>query len=241
MKQKVKLILLRTTRYNDRNDIALGLTREIGAVSFLVSARSGRSASRQRAMLMPMSVVEGELNLPGGRSIGTFGDLSILIPLQGVYANPLKSSIAMFMADFMAAVVREGSADTALWDFTAASLEALNGLSSARVANFPLVFVMTMAEMLGIAPDSATYCRGRILDLRDGIYRTMFPIHPDIANAAESRMIALIGRMDYSNMHRLKLNRDTRNLILDGMLRFITMHHTKVDSLRTLPVLRTLF
>ena len=42
-------------------------------------------------------------------------------------------------------------------------------------------------------------------------------------------------------MHRLKLNREIRNQILDGMLRFISMHYTRVDALKSLPVLRTLF
>lgn len=241
VKQKVKLILLRTTRYSDRNDIALGLTREAGVVSFLVSASRGRGASRLRALLMPMSVVDGELSVAPGRSIGSLKDVSPVMSLHGVYSNPVKASIAMFMADLMAGVVREGSGDPMLWDFTAASMEALNSLSTIRTANFPLVFVMSLAEMLGITPDSASYSRGRILDLRDGVYRAMFPLHSDVANAEESRLIALIGKMDYSNMHRLKLNREIRNQVLDGMLRFISMHYTRVDSLKSLPVLRTLF
>ncbi len=241
MKQKVRLILLRTTRYSDRNDIALGLTREAGVVSFLMSASRGRSASRQRALLMPMSVVEGELNVQPGRSIGSLRDVSMSMPLHGVYSNPVKSSIAMFMADLMAVVVREGTGDAVLWDFTAASMEALNTLPTAHTANFPLIFVMTLADMLGIAPDSASYSRGRILDLRDGVYRAMFPLHSDVANAEESRLIALLSKLDYSNMHRVRLNRDTRNQILDGMLRFISMHYIRVDALKSLPVLRTLF
>lgn len=190
---------------------------------------------------MPMSIVEGELNIPSGRSIGSFRDIIPIMPLPAVYSNPVKSAIAMFMADLMANVVREGAGDSALWDFTAASMEALNTLPSTRVANFPILFVMSLAGMLGITPDSSSYSRGRILDLRDGIYRATYPLHKDVATAHESRLIALIGRLDYSNMHRLRLNRDERNAILDGMLRFITMHYIKVDTLKSLPVLRTLF
>lgn len=128
-----------------------------------------------------------------------------------------------------------------LWDFAAASIGALNDLPSGRTGNFPLVFTGSLASMLGIAPDSATYTRGRIFDMRDGIYRATFPIHSDVVSASDSRLIALLARMDYGNMHRLKLNRQVRGLILDGMLRFITMHHSRVDTLKSLEVLRSLF
>lgn len=240
MKQKVRLILLRITRYNDRHDIALGLTREGGAVSFMLPAGKGRGASRMRALLMPGSIVEGELNMGVGRTIGSLGDVMPMIPLHAVYANPVKGSVAMFIADVVAAVTAEGSSDPLLWDFVAGSMEALNALSPSRLANFPLVFMASLAGVLGIAPDSGSFSRGRILDLRDGIYRPTHPPHSDTATAAESRVVAFISRLDYSNMHRLRLSRDDRARLLDGMLKFVTLHHARVDSLRTLEVLRSI-
>lgn len=233
--------MLRTTRYSDRHDIALGLSREAGPVSFMVSAGTGRRAARQRALLMPMAVVEGELDMAAGRTVGRLADIMPLLHLPAVNANPVKGAVALFMADLLCAVVRDGMADPLLWDFVVAALEALDKLPAARAANFPIVFVARLAGMLGIAPDSATYTRGRILDLRDGVYRPTAPLHADVATPAESRLIALVCRLGYGDMHRLRLGRDSRNSILDGMLRFITMHHARVDSLKSLPVLRSLF
>lgn len=232
--------MLRITRYSDRNDIALGLSREVGPVSFLVSAGSGRGAARRRALLMPMSIVGGELNVAAGRSVGTVGDLSALTVFPAIHANPVKGAVALFMADMLAAVVREGVCDPLLWDFAAASVAALERIPASRLANFPIVFAMRLADMLGIAPDSATYCRGRILDLRDGVYRATVPFHPDIATATESRIVALAGGLGYHDMHRLRLSLDDRRQLLDGVLRFITMHHARVDNLKSLAVLRSL-
>lgn len=232
--------MLRITRYSDRNDIALGLSREAGPVSFLVSARAGRSAARQRALLMPMSIVGGELSVAPGRTVGTLGDLSAVTVFPAIHANPVKGAVALFMADLLAAVVREGVCDPLLWDFAATSAGALDRIPASRLGNFPIVFVMRLADMLGIAPDSATYCRGRILDLRDGVYRATAPLHPDVATAAESRIVAIAARLGYNDMHRLSLSRDDRRQLLDGALRFITMHHARVDNLKSLAVLRSL-
>lgn len=232
--------MLRITRYSDRNDIALGLSREAGPVSFLVSARTGRGAARQRALLMPMSIVGGELSVAPGRTVGTLGDLSAVTVFPAIHANPVKGAVALFMADLLGAVVREGVCDPLLWDFAATSAGALDRIPASRLGNFPVVFVMRLADMLGIAPDSATYCRGRILDLRDGVYRATAPLHPDVASEAESRIVAVAARLGYHDMHRLSLSRDDRRQLLDGALRFITMHHARVDNLKSLAVLRSL-
>lgn len=232
--------MLRITRYSDRNDIALGLSREAGPVSFLVSARAGRGAARQRALLMPMSIVGGEFSVAPGRTVGTLGDLSAVTVFPAIHANPVKGAVALFMADLLGAVVREGVCDPLLWDFAATSAGALDRIPASRLGNFPVVFVMRLADMLGIAPDSATYCRGRILDLRDGVYRATAPLHPDVASEAESRIVAVAARLGYHDMHRLSLSRDDRRQLLDGALRFITMHHARVDNLKSLAVLRSL-
>lgn len=241
MRQKTSLIILRVTRYSDRHDIVLAYGRTEGPVSFLASATRGKGAARMRALLMPMSVVSGELSLRAGRSIGTLGDASAMVSLHGVMANPVKCTVAMFMADLLAAVVREGMADATLWDFAAGSAQTLDALLPARLANFPVVFVMSLATMLGIAPDGGSYSRGRLLDLRDGIYRATTPMHTDFATPAESRIVAAAARLNYGNMHRLRLPREARSQLLDGMLRYITMHHARVDSLKSLTVLRSLF
>lgn len=241
MKEKVSLIILRLTRYSDRHDIALALAREQGPVSFIVSASRTKGAARTRALMMPMSIVGGVLSMQSGRSVGTLSEVTPLISTLAVTANPVKSAVAMFMADLLAAVVREGVADTALWDFTVASMEALASIPAARVANFPPVFILNLATILGIAPDSGSYTAGRMLDLRDGVYRLTVPHHPDFATAEESRVVAAIDRLGYRGMHHVRLTRDERNRLLDGMLRYISMHHTRVDALRSLPVLRSLF
>lgn len=239
MKQKVRLILLRITRYNDRNDIALVLTREAGTVSVMLPAGKGRDAARMRALLMAGSIVSAELSVAPGRSIGRLTDVLPLVPLQALYANPVKGALAMYMTEIVAGVVAEGGVDSILWDYVAGSLEALNALSPARLANFMVVFTAGLAAVLGIAPDAGSYARGRILDLRDGVYRPSYPPHHDVASPAESRLVAFISRLDFSNMHRLHLTREARSRILDGMLHYITLHHAGVDALRVLEMLRS--
>ncbi len=241
VKEKSKLILLRSTRYSDRNDIATALSRSAGAVSFLVSAAKGPKSARQRALMMPMSIIEGELTVKPGRSIGTLSDITPSAPLMALYANPVKTSVALFMADLLSAVAREGQADPAVWDFVAYSVESLAALPSPALANFPIIFAMGLTSMLGIAPDDGNYCRGRSLDLRDGVFRATMPLHSDVATAEESRVIVFASRLGYRNITRLRLSRDDRARLLDGILRYMSIHHAKVDALRSLPVLRSLF
>ncbi|MCM1029323.1 MAG: DNA repair protein RecO C-terminal domain-containing protein [Pseudoflavonifractor sp.] len=241
MNIKSRFIVLRLTRYSDRSDIVSALGREGGRVSFLVSALRGRGAARQRALMMPMSILEGVYSISPSRAMGRLGDVAPSPPLPGLNVNPVKASVALFMADLLLAVTREGQSDPLVWDYVALSAQTLSAMDGRRVANFPLVFVAGLARLLGIAPDEGGYCRGRVLDLRDGIYRATYPMHTDVADSSESRLIALVTRLNYGNMHRLRLPREGRAALLDGMLRYVSLHHAKVDALRSLPVVRSLF
>lgn len=241
VKEKIRLIMLRTTRYSDRHDIATALSRSAGAVSFFVSASAGRKTAGQRALMMPMNIIEGELSMKPGRTIGTLSDASASMSLISLYANPVKSSVAMFMADMLLAVAREGQAEPLIWDYVALSVETLASLPSRALANFPIIFLMGLIKMLGIAPDDGNYRRGMMLDLRDGIYRVTMPPHTDVATPEESRIIVMASRLSYRHTCRLRLSRDDRARLLDGILRYISIHHAKVDALRSLPILRSLF
>ena len=46
--------------------------------------------------------------------------------------------------------------------------------------------------------------------------------------------------MTYANMHLYGLDRRARNDVLDQMLRFYSLHHTRLDGLHSLEILRAL-
>lgn len=239
MFQPIHAIALRTVKYNDRTSILTAWTAEMGRISVLMPAGSGPESRRRRALTMPMSLFEGVVDVRPGREIMPVRDMRPVTAGADVSSDPMRATVAMFLAEVMTAVTREGGGDEGLWRLLVESVSALAGARGTMLANFHLVFLSRLATVLGIEPDVSTWVRGRGLDLLDGVFRTTRPFHDHWTDAAGARLATTLLRMtDYSHGGLLRMDRATRNAALDTILRYYTLHHTPLDNLNSLSVVR---
>lgn len=240
MRATIHIIALRTIRHSDRHNILTAYSLEHGRVALAVSAGAGRAASRMRALLMPLSVVECEIDVKPGREVHTLLRPRAMSTPLSLSANPVKTSLSLFLAELLSSIVRDGPADPTLWNYIAASIGVLDSLPTARVANFHITFLCGLARILGIAPDTAEFHRGMIFDIVDGRFRTSPPLHTHFLTAAESGVVATLGRLNYRNMHRLRLSRDERARVLDTVISYFSLHYAPISSLKSLEIVRML-
>lgn len=238
--QTLTIIALRTVRYSDRHAILRAYSLERGSVALLLPAGAGREATRRRALLMPMSVAQCKADIRPTRDIHPFSDLMPVLPMQGVHSHPIKASLALFAAELLESVLREGEPDPVMFDFL---LDTVNTLSSSRTGllmNFHIALLRRLSHFLGIEPDFGSWTQGRIFDMTDGIFRPFPPSHGLWLESALGATVHALGRINYRNMHLYRFDRKQRNEILDTMLRYYSIHLVRLDALKTLPVLRTL-
>ena len=241
MKQKMQFIALRTVRHNDRHSILSAYSAECGRVAFAIPAGAGKEASRRRALLMPMSIVECVADIKPGREVSLMSEPRALAPLMGLRTNPIKSSIALFLAEVLGVVLRYGPPDSTLYKYICSSIEVLDLLPSNRSANFHVCFLWGLGRFIGIEPDTEEYRTGMVFDMQDGRFRMSAPLHPNYLDSERSQAVAAVSRMRYATMHLFKMSRAQRNELLDGILRYYSMHYAGLQSLRSLEVLRELF
>lgn len=240
MRETLNIIPLRLIRHNERTNILTAYSLERGRLAFAVPAGSGKSASRLRALLMPMSLAECETEIRPGRDILIISNVRPTATLSDIHLSPAKSAIALFLAETLASVLRDGPPDAPLWHFIADSVIALNLLPARQTANFHLCFLWRLGSILGIAPDAATYSPGHVFDMADGIFRAMPPMHSRFLPAAEAAALPMLDRLNYRTMHLWQLSRAQRNHILDLILEYFTLHIAPLTSLKSLAVLRAL-
>jgi len=240
VKQTLHLIILRTIRHNERHNILTAFSLESGRVAFAVSAGSGRAASRMRALMMPLSIVECEADIKPGRDIHTMANVRSMTALHGIHSHPVRSSLAMFLAEVLGCILRDGPPDSLLWQFIADGIVNLDRIPPAKLANFHLCFLSRLAAVLGIAPDIGSYSDGMVFDMADGRFRMTPPLHPHFFSAADSRAVPMLGRLTFQTMHLWRLSRDERRRILDGILEYYSIHYATLTGLKSLDILRTL-
>lgn len=240
MLRSLHCIALRTIKYNEKHSILSAYSLELGRVSFLLPAGSGREAARRRALMMPLGTFECVADIRHGHDIYIMKEPKADIISHGIHSNPIKSALALFIAELLSVVLREYQEDKALFMFLRQSIERLND-ATIGVANFHLCFLFRLGRFVGIEPDVSTYQEGRIFDMVDGTFRLTAPLHSQYLSPQDSAVVALLSRMTYDNMHKFRLSRENRNQMLDVILEYYTIHYASLSSLKSIDVLRALF
>ena len=242
MYSSLHCIALRTVKYDDRRSIVTAWSAERGRVAFLVPSGASREARRRRALMMPLSLFEGEADIRPGHDLLSLRDVRPSRVLASLSGDPAKAVVAMFLAEVLERVLREAPADSLLTEFIFQSVGALDGLERAvGVANFPLVFLYKLGRFLGIEPDAGLWRPGRIFDLQGGQFRASAPLQGRWIEADEARFVHLLGRLDYSTASRLGIPRGDRRKALDTILEYYSLHYVRLTDLHSLPVVQEIF
>lgn len=239
---KLHLICLRTVRYSDSRAILTAYSREHGRVSLSLAAGQTRGAVRLRALTMPFSLIEVETTPPPpGREVWPLRTAVPLVVTPLIHGDPSRSTQAMFLAEVLGAVVRQSAPDEALFDFLARSAAVLDRVADDAAGMFHICFLVRLAEVLGVEPDVSTYSEETcVFDLRDGVWRTAPPLHPDRLDGPDARGVWLLSRMTYANMGRYRMSRPERRRTLDLIVRYLSLHIVPLEGLKSLHVLRSL-
>lgn len=242
MRETLHMIALRSIRHSEKHNILTAYTLERGRMAFAVTAGVGRSASRLRALLMPLGVVECVADVSATREVHRLCEVRPLLEAgHTLHGHPVKSSLALFVAEFLSVVLRDGPGDAAVYGYLTECVGLLNALPAARLANFHLMFLFGLSRCLGIEPDTGSYREGMVFDMRDGCFRLTAPLHGQWIDAARAGAIAMLGRMTAENMHLFRYSRRERNEVLDSMLQYYGLHYAQLGGLKSLDVLRELF
>ncbi len=236
MQQQLKGIVLGRVKHSDRQDIATFYTAERGHIAAAVTASRKRGI---RTPLMPMSIVELSVTGREGSDIVRASGIAPLEIWTSLYVDPIKMSVVMFMAEFLNKLTRDSGPDRPQWNYVAEAIRFLDATTSTtEVANFPITFLASLTTFVGIAPDTHGYAPGRIFDMRSGTYLTTqaYPGGDRLGGlAAES--VRQLSRITFANSGRFRFNRKERQLILEGLLKYYSIHLPGLGALKSPTVL----
>ena len=135
---KTRGIVLHSIPYNDKYSIIYMYTEDFGRASYLVARSRGKKSPVSKALFMPLSVVEMEVDL-NKRDLHRIRETKLCYPLTEVFCNPVKNVLALFLSEVLFRVVKETEPDSRLFEYLYESIQLLE-LSDKGVANFHLVF-----------------------------------------------------------------------------------------------------
>lgn len=160
MKQTDQGIFLYRTAFSDTSLIVTYYTAGSGLRKFVF--KGGKKKAHQLFPLAP-----SELTYYGRPE----SDLLQLTQSEPLFASdfqfdPVKSTIAFFIAEAIRKCVHEFDADQRMFDFLKSKVQSLQNADDNEISHFPLCFLVDFAEMLGIQPLATP--NGQFFDLDEG-------------------------------------------------------------------------
>lgn len=240
MYEKIQCIVLNVIKYSDKNSIAHVYSDKLGRMAFLLPQGSTKSARMRNAAFMPLSIIELEARIMPGKDICTFRDVRILRSLANIYADPLRSSLAMFLCEFLSHVIQENERNEPLYRYICQSAILLNDTVQ-PIANFHICFVYNLSYFMGIQPDVESYTPGAWFDMNEGIFTACAPATSHRLKPDDAEFLHLLSRISFANMHHFRFSRAQRAATLDMMVEYYRLHNNAMGSLKTPDILRQLF
>ena len=241
MLQKTLGIVLHTLKYNDTSLIADIYTEVVGRASFIVKIPRSRKAAVKPVLFQPLALVELEADFRPNASIYKITEAKSFYPFSSIPYDPYKSSIALFLAEFLYRAVREEAENRPLFAYLQHSIIWLDECRD-NFANFHLVFLMRLSRFLGLYPNLEDYQKGDYFDMMNACVTPLRPqLHSSYILPEEASRLIMLMRMNYETMHLFAMNRAERTRCLTIMNEYYRLHLPDFPVLKSLEVLKELF
>jgi DNA repair protein RecO (recombination protein O) len=241
MFEPLDCIALRTVRYNDSKSILSVYTLQHGRVAAMLPAGASREARRLRAVCQPLQRFMCIADIRPNRDIHRIKDIKPHPLTSPATHSPVKSALALFIADFLSAILREPQQDPHLFNFIAYTVETLASTPAVKASNFHIAFLFRLQHFLGIEPDWATFSPGAVFDLTDGIFRQSPPLHNRFLPSSEAEAAHRLSRITFRTATLFTMSRADRNRVIDRLIQYYSIHFPGLGAVSSLDVLRSLF
>lgn len=241
MQEKVHGIVLRTVKYGDSSLIVDLFTEGHGRQSFMTSIARSKRSVRTVSLWQPLSMVEFQADIrPGASRLPRPVDVQQYYSYSDLPFSPIKSSLAIFISEFLCAALREEKDNAPLYSYLESSLQWLDMSDNpSAIANFHLVFLMHLSQFIGIYPN--TEDSGNYFDLLAGTFTHGQPMHSHFLKPEEARYLPILFRMNYATMHLFHFSRAARMRILSVLNTYYRLHVPSFPELKSLDVLHEMF
>jgi len=239
MFRSVEAIVLQLIPHKDNSAIVKFFTRDSGLTACWISSLRGKSSGIRSSSLQPLTLVNAVITQRENRQLLTLKEMQVSFFPSNINSTIEKSAVAIFIAELLSHLIKETETDESLFDFLKESILLL-GSTPEKCANFHLVFMLNLANHLGLLPQSSFSAQTPYLDLEEGTYRANTPMHKAFLSPGESEYISKLSAIDMKSFATIAISPALRKNMLHGLLKYFEIH-TGMSPLKSHLVLEEVF
>jgi DNA repair protein RecO (recombination protein O) len=241
MVYKTRGIVLRTVKYGETSIIASVFTELFGIQSYLlngvrVSTKKGPGKANlfQSAAILDLIVYNSDL-----KNLQRLKEFRWGYLYKNLFFNVIKNSVALFMIELLHKCLKQPEPNPDLFHFTEDAFIYLDESEDAVVANYPLFFALHLTSFFGFRISDAYSPEHSVLDLQQGFFVQDQPVHPYFLEGQYSYATSQLLRVRQPHeLQQIKLNQETRRILLQAYQNFYALHIPDFGVMKTLPVLQ---
>ena len=241
MIHKTKGIVVRTVKYGETSVIVSVYTELFGIQSYIVngvrvSSKKGDNKANlfQPAAILDLIVYHNELKNIQRLKEFRWGHL-----YQHLFFDVIKNSVALYMIELLQKTLKQPEPNPDLFHFIEDAFLHLDTSDESIVANYPLFFSLQLSGFYGFRFSDTYSEKNNILDLQEGEFVHERPSHPYFLEGDYSYITSqLLKVMQPPELGQIRLNKETRRLLLHAYEIFYALHIQDFGKLKTLPVLQ---
>ena len=233
-------IVLRTIKYSDNLMIADIYTKSRGRVSFLLPVSHSKRAKVRSVLFQPLTMLSFLASYRMGKTMSRISDAQLYKSYTSIPYNIVKSSIALYLAEFLSLVLREEEGNGYIYDLIDNALTWFD-FAQEGYADFHILFLLKLTLLLGIYPNVENYREGAYFDLAAGCLVYEHPLHGQFLSVEDTRNFVELMNMDFSSLHTFSLNRKARGEYLTLIHNYYRLHIPGFSEPKSADVLREFF
>ncbi len=232
---KTEAVVLGAIKYGDSSIILRTYSKYKGLISFIAGGLRSRKGPLRPAMVQVLSVLQLVYYDNSKGELKRVKEASVEEPLQEIFYDPVKSSLAMFLAEILQHVLQEEAPNEDLYSFIHTSVYTLDSITEGS-DSFHLKFLYRLAGYLGFRPESPP-ADPRYFDLLNGVYSTTEPPHANCLYGAALVHWLKLGEESKKITEKSSLNKEQRKQTLDSLILYYRLHVKDFGKLRSLEIL----
>ncbi len=237
--QQSRAIVLNKLNYSESSIILKIYTEQEGLLSFIVKGIRGKKGKLRLAQFQALNLIEIDYKQTGKSSLRFISDLKMSEPFSDLLFDPIKRSVALFLAELIQNCIQEEEQNPELFLFLHQSIHWLD-LSKDSCTHFHLLFMMKLTRYLGFSPmkdEENTLC----FDLQTGEFLKYTPIHNYKLGGEE--LIAWRQLLDcsYSELKTLQFSNQLKRNVVQALMDYYKLHLIHFKELNSQYILQQIF
>jgi DNA repair protein RecO (recombination protein O) len=240
MLYKSRAIVLHSLRYGDTSLIVHLITEKYGRQAFMVKGVRSKKTAFPQNLFFPLNLLQIEAYYRPNASLQRLKEATHYPAYATVHSNPVKSSVALFLAETLYRIVQVEHHNAELFDFIYDTLLSYDQMESGY-HNFHLIFLIHLLKYEGFLPTMNYSAENKVFSIHAGRFLPPDKARLDDMDEISSQKFAQLLQCNFSNMNHVPLNANERMYLLNKIIEYLQVHLHQFVPIKSLPVLHEVF